>query len=150
MNIKVLMRRPVLAKVALVTVAAEWFASQLLNPFQVELMREVRIDLRRRRNIPGRGEGSCRSIWRLERPRDFTIVLNRDLDAYWLVRVLAHEFVHVKQRFLGQLTYTWNPDEKLRSYWNGEDHSATPYEQLPWEVEANALEVELADRFMTA
>ena len=73
-----------------------------------------------------------------ETPREFELEIAKGLSLKNLVGTICHEMVHVKQyarRELHVTDYVWKKeviDEK------------TPYGKLPWEVEAFAMEDDLA------
>jgi len=121
--------------------AASWFAEQLLNPFQIEILRDINIYL----CSLGEDWGRCRALQPgTERARDFEILIAPTLDDYWKVRTLAHEFVHVKQRVNQELTYSAGG----RRFWKGKDVTDLPYLEQPHEKEALALEQSLAEEFL--
>jgi hypothetical protein len=85
--------------------------------------------------------------WRNKRA--FKIVVIRDVVDRDLVRILAHEMVHVRQMATRQLAYRYIKTTKTwRKTWMGVDHSSTPYRDCPWEVEAYGLDKGLAAAFI--
>ena len=130
---------------ALLFEAAVWYAEKLLTPFQVERL-NLKIALRSRETMDG-CVGKCRSRCSELFPHNFEILLNRGLTTYWKIRVLAHEFVHLKQRMERRLHYD-KVDGYWRPHWNGVNHAETPYSKRPWEIEAEAMEEGLAQEFL--
>jgi hypothetical protein len=85
--------------------------------------------------------------WRNKRA--FKIVVKRDVADMDLVRILAHEMVHVRQIATRQLAYRYIKTTKTwRKTWMGVDHSSTTYSSQPWEVEAYGLDEGLARGFI--
>lgn len=75
----------------------------------------------------------------------FTIVFDPTLDVGSIFTTIAHELVHVAQYYSGDLRVLWN-GEYMEDRWKAERvPSGTDYWELPWEVEAYALQVELMD-----
>ena len=81
-------------------------------------------------------EGLCESL----DPRNF--VLDIALYGNWM-SILAHELVHVKQQFKGELKEI-NGIEKM---WKGEVHIGIDYLNLPWEKEAYHMQEVLLDEY---
>jgi hypothetical protein len=145
MRLQVLLRRngvSDLEDAVLARDAARWLTNKLLNPFQMVTL-DVKVAMRQRRAVGGLGK--CRSF--LDRPRHFVVLIDRGLDTYWKTRTLAHEFTHLRQLVVGDLVYR-RIDGVVRTYWRGEDHTDTPYDEQPWEIEANAAEEALAREFL--
>lgn len=57
----------------------------------------------------------------------YVVTLSSELHVKDLAVTLCHEMVHVKQMITGKLK---------GNRWCGVDHSTTPYEYQPWEVQA--------------
>lgn len=66
--------------------------------------------------------------------------INKTLDKETMITTILHEMVHVKQILEGRLVQG-NP-----STWNGIEYDCD-YDELPWEVEAFALEQEMVKEF---
>lgn len=71
---------------------------------------------------------------------EITVYIAKRLSANEILRTLFHELVHVRQYISGELTY----EDTFR--WNGELYEEE-YQNLPWEVEAFALEEEMMNTF---
>ena len=69
------------------------------------------------------------------KPRYFTIELRRHRSFKTTITTLAHEMVHLKQFAKGELAL-------MQDRWHKQsiDTEEIPYNELPWEVEASALE----------
>lgn len=64
--------------------------------------------------------------------KDIYLALDADITKFMSILVLAHEMVHVKQVARGLLTYVGG-----RSHWRGKDLHNLPYDEKPWEIQAN-------------
>jgi hypothetical protein len=69
------------------------------------------------------------------KPRTFQIELRRHRSYKTTLMTLAHEMVHVKQYAKGEINVWLNKWHKQKI-----DTDTVPYEQLPWEIEANTYE----------
>lgn len=80
-------------------------------------------------------------------PKEFLIKLDSSGTMDEILSTLAHEFVHVKQWRTGELLYRWRP---VCVKWKGKTYfeNITPYDDLPWEIEAHNLETILYNNFM--
>lgn len=124
--------------------AARFFAAQLLHPRTVAKL-EIDIEVERSLDVTG----TCNSEDEHKSPRYFTVRLRRQRIEE-MIRVLAHEMVHVKQYAKNELstdvrsirghgggtTITsmwhgvwWKPKSKEDGYWDA-----------PWELEAYGKE----------
>ena len=59
-----------------------------------------------------------------------------------LITCVLHEMVHVWQHVSKKLI-----EKNGRSYWNGVDHTDTPYFDQPWEVEAYDMQETLLEKW---
>lgn len=59
-----------------------------------------------------------------------------------LITCVLHEMVHVWQHVSKKLI-----EKNGRSYWNGVDHTDTPYLDQPWEVEAYDMQETLLEKW---
>ena len=69
------------------------------------------------------------------RPREFEIEVHNRLTPKDYIQTLLHELWHVYQHVKGDLK-----DKHGIRLWKGVDHSATDYDDQPWEIEAHAIE----------
>jgi len=76
-------------------------------------------------------------------PRSFVIEINKADNAETKLISLAHELVHVKQ-------YARNELNEEMSYWRGNyvNSDTIPYDQQPWEIEAESRGKELYAQFL--
>ena len=72
------------------------------------------------------------------------VMLDSRLSARKLIRILAHEFIHVKQHVRGQLKGYIRKDGKYGWRWMGKIVRAE-YDDQPWEIEARKREVILGN-----
>jgi hypothetical protein len=79
------------------------------------------------------------------RPRAFEIELHNKMDALHYTQTLLHELWHVYQHVKGSLK-----DKRGKRLWKGIDHSLVDYENQPWELEANTMEVVLYEEYLTS
>lgn len=77
------------------------------------------------------------------KPRSFTVEINKNQPKNEILLALAHEMVHVKQYVYGELN-----DEM--STWLGQkiDADEIEYFEQPWEIEAHVFESFLVNLFM--
>jgi hypothetical protein len=76
---------------------------------------------------------------------DYTIVLDSDQSSETNISSLAHEFTHVKQFVYNELTVL---NGNYCAKWKGVNFSDDcEYEEMPWEVEADNLELQLTQAF---
>lgn len=71
--------------------------------------------------------------------RTFTLSIKKGLDLYALVSTVCHEMVHVKQYARKELRHVHG-----NTMWKKEVCNDVSYDDAPWEIEAYALEDELA------
>jgi hypothetical protein len=83
-----------------------------------------------------------------ELPREFEIRLDSNMNIPAILRILAHEMVHVKQFATGEMVEVKASDEYV--VWQGKRHTETSnnYWDVPWEIEANGKEYGLFERFL--
>ena len=122
----------------LVRSAVDWFVSNFLGKYQVEIDIEDR-------GLNREGlYGSCTVLDRNSRPREFLIEMNNTLDDMAYLSTLFHELIHVKQRVLSQFKTKYEKD-----YWFGKlIDPDTEYKNLPWEVEAHQMEESVTALFL--
>jgi hypothetical protein len=73
-----------------------------------------------------------------KRPREFTIIINRNLiDEKLIISTVAHEMVHVWQYATGKLR---NYESPVYKYEDEFYHADMRYRDMPWEIEARKLE----------
>lgn len=81
-------------------------------------------------------------------PRSFTIEIARNKREIQMIKILAHEIVHVKQYARNEMKET-SYKKKAVTYWLGELHYDTMYWDRPWEIEAYGLENSLLVKFLS-
>lgn len=120
------------------------FAAQLLSPARVALL-DVRVEFRKT-TVLSHADGQCTLLGR----NKFEIRVRRDLPFGNILLILAHEFVHVKQFATQELTWTKEYDmtPSTRKFWNGVEMTDVPYAERPWEIEAEARELDLTKAFL--
>lgn len=69
------------------------------------------------------------------------LALDSELSKFRLIEVLAHEMVHVQQVVQWRLRYVGD-----RTLWCGIDHTDTPYDDRPWEIDAQHRTPQLLKR----
>lgn len=90
--------------------------------------------------------GSCTWEDRNIRPREFTIEIHKEMDDTDFITTICHEAVHLKQYARGELRELYKGGHRLM--WYDQDCTNLPYNTLPWELEASALENSLAKEVM--
>ena len=88
----------------------------------------------------------------VESDSSFYLRLHHEMDTLLLIVTLAHELVHLSQVMTGRLVINKNND--LGEWvWDGESYGCDPYletgRSLPWEIDANERECDLARHFVT-
>ena len=100
------------------------------------------IDLKFSKNLTKRERVYGNVIWEDDnhRPREFTIMVDKDLGPRKIIYTLIHEMVHVKQYASGRMK-DLSREFGIRT-WCGRkiDLWETPYWTQPWEVEARKME----------
>lgn len=87
-------------------------------------------------DMPGSSFGFCTPAPedRNDRPRCFTIEINKSISIEHKLITLAHEFVHVKQYARGEL---FTNTQTRKTKWKGTYFDQLPdYFEAPWELEA--------------
>lgn len=130
--------------------AANFFADILMDP---RMVRNITLDIE---IIPGLDvEGECIDEDGIKNPRWFTINLRKQtIDD--MIKVLAHEMVHVKQHAKNELrtgvVVATRGGLKISSKWMGEvwkpKKKEHHYFDSPWEVEAYGREIGLFQRYV--
>lgn len=120
--------------------ALQYYASQLFTP-QLEKHIEITVKFVKLENYH-HGLVTVEDYNVLGSPRSFIIEINRADDAETKLMSLAHELVHVKQ-------YARNELNEEMSYWRGNyvRSDDIPYENQPWEIEAESKGKELYESF---
>ena len=78
------------------------------------------------------------------RPREFEIEIHNRLTPKDYIQTLLHELWHVYQHVKGDLK-----DKHGIRLWKGADHSATDYDDQPWEKQAHLMEKILYNQYLT-
>ena len=78
------------------------------------------------------------------RPREFEIEIHNRMNPEDYTKTLLHELWHVYQHVKDQLK-----DKYKKRLWKGVDHSATNYEDQPWEREASEMEEVLYKEYLS-
>lgn len=125
----------------------ERFAIDVLNSFFTRrFIRSVFVDIQIHKVIDGDYAGLCMG----DRDEAYIELARHDSDgvkytARELAQNLAHELVHAKQYFKGQIDGYQRYRQSTNKSWT--NHEKTPYMKQPWEKEAYGLEEELVERF---
>jgi hypothetical protein len=77
------------------------------------------------------------------KPAEFTIELNKRLTRGAIIKALAHEMVHVRQFFLGELTV----NKQGQFVWKKSAGKFDDYFECPWEIEAFGYEIGLVTKY---
>lgn len=79
-------------------------------------------------------------------PRQFEILLEKNLSDELIIETIMHEIIHVKQMVRNEM------QDRVKSgykkLWKGKDHTNLPYDKQGWEVEAYKMELELVREFL--
>ena len=119
--------------------AIDFFATELFTP---QMKRHVEIRVRQRDLGTWHGFASIEDYNSLGQPRSFVIELHKNDNEAEKLKTLAHELVHVRQYVRNELNDEMNT-------WKGRkiDSDSIPYDDQPWEVEANELGELLYERY---
>ena len=119
--------------------AIDFFATELFTP---QMKRHVEVRVRQRDLGTWHGFASIEDYNSLGQPRSFVIELHKNDNEAEKLKTLAHELCHVRQYVRGELNEAMNT-------WKGckIDSDAIPYDDQPWEKEANKLGNELYERY---
>ena len=74
---------------------------------------------------------------------NYSIHIYLNHNKFSLLNTMAHEMIHAKQFYKGELSVDGN-----KRFWFGVDHTDTPYEDKPWEIEAFEGSKVLSDKFI--
>ena len=119
--------------------AVDFFATELFTP---QMKRHVEVRVRQRDLGTWHGFASIEDYNSLGQPRSFVIELHKNDNEAEKLKTLAHELCHVRQ-------YVRNELNEAMNTWKGckIDSDAIPYDDQPWEKEANKLGNELYERY---
>lgn len=110
-----------------------FFAKELLTP---QMIPYISINIVMRSTMRDLGTCAVTHYNSWYKPRTFQIELRRYRSHKTTLKTLAHEMVHLKQYAKGELNIFLNKWHKQKI-----DTTAIPYEELPWEKEANFYEI---------
>lgn len=86
-------------------------------------------------------------------PREFTIIIQRDVGYRQQLSTLFHELTHIQQLASSRLQMRqWKSDGQLHFRWERQElgtPSQNPYYTRPWEVEARSKQKQLMARWFT-
>jgi hypothetical protein len=120
--------------------ALHYYAKELFTP---QKLRHIAVQVKYLKNKDKiHGEVSVDDYNVLNMPISFLIEVYRDTEEEML-KTLAHEMVHVLQYARGEL------NEEM-TYWRGKkvNSDLIPYNQQPWEIEAETKGIQLYEKFM--
>lgn len=92
--------------------------------------------------LKGDADGYCLRVT----PREFEVEINHTQGLRRMLETVAHEMVHVKQ-YARNETNDWAINEKYYKWKGSLVPESTDYWDLPWEIEANGMEVGLFVRW---
>jgi hypothetical protein len=135
----------------MVRAAIEWYANYLMGS---RLAKNISIEVIGQDDlVDGFAHGTCTAAYWSFGPavRAFELNLYNCLDNLELLRVVAHEMVHVRQMARDQMRDIWIPNKGTYVKWYDKiiDPRDIEYEQLPWEIEAFELEYALRDMYIS-
>ena len=115
-----------------------WFVDKHLSRYKLT----INVDHKRLLS-----EGIFGWVWAADcdyRPREFEIEIHNRLTPKDYIQTLLHELWHVYQHVKGDLK-----DKHGIRLWKGVDHSATDYDDQPWEKQAHIMEEILYNQYLT-
>lgn len=122
--------------------AIEFYGKKLIT--NKRIYNNIYIEVEFTGDIKDMGSASVDGYNSAKKPRDFLIEINKNISGRDVLKVLAHEMVHIKQFAYGET----NEDLTL---WCGEyiDSDNVDYYDHPWEIEAYGKEQGLLSGFVT-
>lgn len=125
---------------------AAWFWTNQLMPFMMDRNLSIRLCISKGYRDKNLAMGAMCCVDRAIRPTVVRIDIDADMSANLTLTTLAHELVHAKQYFTGELrelkpVYR-NGIRHPRTKWQGSfvDETRIDYYDLPWEIEAHGRE----------
>jgi hypothetical protein len=111
--------------------AINYFADNLLSR---QMKQNIAIRVKFTENIDNFGETEITDYNSVGKPREFTLIIKKDIGDDETLKTISHEMVHIRQYCYGHL------NEQM-TYWRGEKVSEEDYEYFdrPWEKEAQEL-----------
>lgn len=142
MQLEIERKRGTERDVKLIREATPFMLNKLLKPVQI---RPLRLHISIVRLHTDLGDIT------LEDAPDFRLRLHHEADTILMLVTLAHELVHLSQVVKGQLKF-----KKIKGLeqwvWEGQPYGCEPYSDrnlvLPWEVDAEEREGDLARQFL--
>jgi hypothetical protein len=121
-------------------IATHFFAFQLLSP---QMLPHIELEIVMKTKMEDLGNCAIVEFNDWYKAREFEIQLKRHRSLKNTLLTLAHEMVHLKQFAKGELN-------DANTKWKGQeiDTDVVEYSDWPWEIEANALELILYDRYV--
>lgn len=131
--------------------AADYFADLLMTKRMSNTL-NIRLEMRSSK-LSKKTMGTCSTASIGSKSnKDFTIVMQRDMNINDQLETLSHELVHVYQKAHNTLQYRkWKSDGLYHARWNGQDVGLAgeiPYMERPWEIEAYKLEKPMKAAFV--
>jgi len=125
--------------------AAEWMSNLIMSP-QLRKYLKVTISFKKEKDALGTTEVRDYDDENFRMPRKFLVRINPKERRNSVLKILAHELVHVKQFARGELKDNGHP---MYMKWNKEDVNSekTDYWDLPWEIEAYGREYGMFRRY---
>jgi len=120
--------------------ACEYYLNRLVSS---RLRKHIMIDIEFRKRLDDDADGYCEvsGVNARNKPREFTIQIQKNKSERYMLMTLAHEMVHLKQYVMGELDETMD-------VWNGKRVSSkVSYWDSPWEIEARGRELGLYVQF---
>lgn len=120
--------------------AINYFADNLLSR---QMKQNIAIRVKFTENIDNLGETEITDYNSVGKPREFTLIIKKDIGDEETLKTISHEMVHIRQYCYGHL------NEQM-TYWRGEKVSEEDYEYFdrPWEKEAQELGNKLYEEFI--
>ena len=119
--------------------AAAWFAFNTLMP---RVRKPIFINIRTIRKLAEK-QGVYGDVID-EGDREFTVRIDVSLPLEELISTMLHEMVHVWQYTTKRMVYKWVHEVRFNKDVYSWD---MPYNDRPWEIEANKLEKQLKEKY---
>lgn len=136
--------RPEKVDIGLCKEATKFF-SQFLMPSSLTDKLTITLDFTNK-NLDKKEYGFCDFVNNGKTPRNFTVNVKNTFSKRYILIILAHEMVHVKQYATGQLKEFVRAN---RGKWKGDtfNYDEIDYWFTPWEIEAYGMENGLYVRY---
>ena len=120
--------------------ACRSYASDLFVDQPAHILDNMVIKIKFINNLGADGYCEPITLYEDELPEEFIVCIDDSISDSKALLTLSHEFVHIKQYALGELS-------PCHGVWKGEKMGKLGYYDQPWEQEADLLEAKIFENF---